>query len=384
MKESRDQIANFIKQYKAQDVKLLYDLMVRILLGNNDFRLDEKAGRDDLIPLIEKETGKMIDYQLDTIIEKESLNIFRKIEELDYYKNKLKKAQRVELMADVLGDDTLFEGFCLTFYETDETLLQLCKDFGCSQRYNELAKNEVYQKRKKYMRTIAKYAMAAVNLYGVIHVTELLTLILNYESKLDHKGYNHVDGNYQNTVMFTPEFICTCTLHQLIGDSVPVICTTMDGFLLHSSFLNSYQNEHEKMLQYFQGTKRELTEKDLERFYNSVGSSSSFRILYEAASLKQMYLPSKMEFLRYADENYYETSNAEKEMRRYIKKKFLPNFSYVAQKVGVTLNQCVDDFIKEIHNQATDTGKFGEERDPNEFIHLSLQPFKAMALILMI
>ncbi len=62
MRESREQIANYIKQYKAQDVKLLYELMVKILLGNNDFRLVGKAGRDDLRPVIEKETGKRIDY----------------------------------------------------------------------------------------------------------------------------------------------------------------------------------------------------------------------------------------------------------------------------------------------------------------------------------
>jgi len=104
--ESREQIANHIKQYKAQDVKLLYDLMVKILLGNNDFHLDEKAGRDDLISVIEEETGKKIDYQLDTVIGKESVKIFRQIEELEFSGSKLKKAQRVELMADVLGDDT--------------------------------------------------------------------------------------------------------------------------------------------------------------------------------------------------------------------------------------------------------------------------------------
>lgn len=46
MRESREQIANHIKQYKSQDVKLLYELMVKILLGNNDFRLVEKAGMD--------------------------------------------------------------------------------------------------------------------------------------------------------------------------------------------------------------------------------------------------------------------------------------------------------------------------------------------------
>ena len=49
MRESREQIVNYIKQYKAQDVKLLYELMAKILLGNNDFRLVEKAERDDLV-----------------------------------------------------------------------------------------------------------------------------------------------------------------------------------------------------------------------------------------------------------------------------------------------------------------------------------------------
>lgn len=118
MRESREQIANHIKQYRAEDVKLLYELMVRILLGNNDFRLIEKADRDDLLPVIEKETGKTIDYQVDTIIGKEALKIFKKIEEIEFSEIKLKKAQRVELMVDVLADDALFEGFCLTFYNS--------------------------------------------------------------------------------------------------------------------------------------------------------------------------------------------------------------------------------------------------------------------------
>ncbi|HWT75325.1 MAG TPA: hypothetical protein VN258_11515 [Mobilitalea sp.] len=64
-------------------------------------------------------------------------------------------------MADVLGDDTLFEGFCLTLYDTDDVLLHLCENFGCLERYNELAQNEVYQKRKKYKCIITDYAMAA-------------------------------------------------------------------------------------------------------------------------------------------------------------------------------------------------------------------------------
>lgn len=69
-----------------------------------------------------------------------------------------------------------------------------------------------------------------------------------------------------------------------------------------------------------------------------------------------------------ADENYYEISNAEKQMRRYIEKKYLPNFENVAQKAGVTVKECVDDFMNELHDQATDMGKSGEERDPHEYV----------------
>ncbi len=365
--ERREQIANYLKQYKAQDVKLLYELMVKILLGNNDFRLVENAERDDLRPVIENETGKKIGFLLDTVIGKDGLKIYNKIEELEYSAIKLNKAQRVELMADVLGDDTLFEGFCLTFYDTDDVLQHLCENFGCPERYKELLQDEVYQKRKKYMRMIADYAMAAVNLYGVIHISELETLIHEHENRLDNNGYNHLDGNYINTVMFTPEFLCTCTLHQLIGDSVPVVCTSMDGFLLHNSFMDAYQDEQEEMFKFFTGTKRDLTEKDLARFYKSVGDSS-FRMLYEDAGSKQMYRPTKKELLRYVDENYYEISNAEKQMRRYIEEKFLNDFATVAQKLGKSVKECVDDFMKEIHNQATDMGKAGEERDPHEYV----------------
>lgn len=367
MKESREQIENYIKKYGAQDVKLLYELMVKILLGNNDFRLVNNHGEESLFPIIEEETGKKIKYQLDTIIGKESVKTFRNIEELEISGAKLKKAQRVNLMADVLSDETLFEGFCLAFHDTDDKLLHLCENYGCLGRYKELVQDRVYKKRKSYIRMIADYAMAAVNLYGIIHITELQHLIFAYENQFNDKGYVRVNGNYKNTVMFTPKFICTYTLHNLIGDSVPVVCTTMDGFLLHNSFMDAYQEEQEKMLQFFKGRKEEVTEKDLERFYKSVGNSP-FRILYSDASLKEMYLPSKQEYLRYADENYYEISDGEKQMRRYIEKKFSSNFANVAQKNGITAKECIDDFIKELHDQATDRKNPEEERDSHEFI----------------
>jgi len=367
--EGREQIVNHIKNYRAQDVKLFYEIMVKILLNNIDFHLVKNVEKEDLISIIEEQTGKKMDYHLGTIIGKEALKIFSEIEDHEFSKTKLKKTQRVGLIADVLGDDTLFEGFCLAFHDTDDMLSHLFETFGCLERYNKLAQCAVYQKRKKYIRKIADYAKAAVNLYGVIHVTELEALILEYENEnlLDFNGYNHADKTYKNTIMFTPEFLCTCSLHQLIGNLVPTICTTLDGFFLHISFMDEYQNEQEKMMQFFKETKHELTENDFDYFFNSV-SDSSYRILYECAGSKQMYLPSKKEFLRYADEIYYEITDAEIQMRRYIEKKLLPNFENIAQKVGITVKECIDDFMNELHYQATDMRTSGEKRDPHEYV----------------
>lgn len=108
-------------------------------------------------------------------------------------------------------------------------------------------------------------------------------------------------------VMFTLEFICTCTLHQLIGDSVPVICTTMEVFLLHSSFREGI-----------------------------------------------------------------------------LRKGFCLTLQMLHKKVGVTVKECVDDFMNELHNQVIDMGKAGEERDNTNMHSLYLNPFKGMALILKI
>ncbi len=347
--------------------------MSKVLLGNLDFRLAQR--NDDLLNVIEGETEK-INFSLDTIISDQSLRIFNLIDEADYHGQKMLKKMREDLIADVFGDETLFEGFCLAFYESNENLETLCEDFACGERYRELCQDPVYQKRKKYIQMISAYARAAVNLYGVVHVKELEELILYYEKTLgSFGGYERKQGNYQNTIAYTPRYFAMCTLHDTIGDMIPVVCTTIDGLFLHYCFHNDFMTENAQMMDFFKGKKREIKEDDLERFYTSV-SGTSYRELLEEAIQKPIYLPGKKEFLKYADDSYYEISNAERKLKRYIESNFLKNFAKVAEKLDISTSQCIDDFIRELHNQATDVGKMPREYDPHDFLEFVMAAFQ--------
>lgn len=105
-----------LQKYKADEIKTLYQLMLRVLSGNDDFRMVQNADTDDLRPVIEGETGEKIDFAMESIISGESLKLWQDIQAEEAEKVKLKKADRIERIASVMSDAALFEGFCLAFY----------------------------------------------------------------------------------------------------------------------------------------------------------------------------------------------------------------------------------------------------------------------------
>ena len=143
--ETKEQIVKHLRKYKADDVKVLYSLMSKVLLGNNDFRIVDSANGDenDFRPIIEEETEEKIDFSMDEMIDQEALAIWKKIDEIDMNGTKLKKADRIEWIASAMSNDTLFESFCLTFGETDDDLEVICTSYHCMERYQELAKDPV-------------------------------------------------------------------------------------------------------------------------------------------------------------------------------------------------------------------------------------------------
>ncbi|MGN0335588.1 MAG: YecA family protein [Lachnospiraceae bacterium] len=366
--KSKEQIIKFMKGYKAGDVRMLYELMVKVLLGNEDFRIARNAGNDDICSVIEEETEERIDFSLDTLIRGESLEIFNTIEEIEFMEKKLKKADRIELIGSVLGDPVLFEGFCLSFYSSDKQLERLCEIFGCTDNYQELVKDPVYQKRRRYMRMVTEYTLAAVNLYGVIHLAELEELIIEYENMWNgYEKYTRETGTYQNTILFTPRFMGLCTLQHLIGNIVTEVVVTMDGFVLHGCFLEEYQRETEDMVEIMKELSAEGKEIELDEVFGRLGDYS-YRHLHRAAAEKPMYLPAKKEFLKYAEEDYYEISIAETQFKRFLERKYLANFARVAEKIQISSRQCMDDFMKALHDEVSDARADWDDRDPDRLM----------------
>lgn len=367
--ETKVQIKKYIQSYKATDVKLLYEVMSNILLGNQDFRLAGMTGPDDIRPEMEKETGETIDFSMESVLGTEALAIWNRIDDIDFNGTKLKKSDRVELIACVMSDDTLFEGFCLAFYDSNERLENICDNYGCSEHYHELMKDPVYQNRKNYMQLVSKYVIAAVNLYGVIHLVEFEEILRGYEKKLtNYQGYSRENGTYQKTIIYQPRYIGLLSLQQLIGEGIPMVLTTFDGLLLHECYLADMFQERDDMMEFLASKKRQITEEDLDEFYTAVSKETSYRLLLMKTMEKECYLPSKNKFLRYAEDDYYEVSAAEMRFRQYIEKNYLANFSRVAKKVGVSTEECLNDFMREMRNQATDVGKTEDDRDPQDYV----------------
>ena len=267
------QITKRLQKYKADEIKTLYQLMLRVLSGNDDFRMVQNADTDDLRPVIEGETGEKVDFAMESVISGESLKLWQDIQNEEAEKVKLKKADRIERIASVMSDETLFEGFCLAFYGKDETLTVLCDEYGCGEAYEALTGDPVYKKRRAYIRMIFDYVLAASHLYGVVTLHDFELLLRHYEKSLDDfDGYTREEGNYGNTILFQPRFLGLCTLQQLIGNTVPEVFTTMDGLFVHQSFREDFLKEQEEMFKAFSEKKgQKIDENDFDHFFAQAG-----------------------------------------------------------------------------------------------------------------
>jgi len=204
----------------------------------------------------------------------------------------------------------------------------------------------------------------------VIHVKELMWLLDHYErlaKDKDIEGYTRKEGSYLHTFQFSPEWLCILTLQNLVGDCIPDVQSTMDGLIVHPCFREEVVKEHEDFIQHFSRLGHPAGNEDLDEFYDAAYESSPFRMMYEDAGMKDIYLPSKKEFLRYADASYYEKSLAEKDFEKYLKRRFRQTFEAEGKKVGLSTEQVISDFLADIHSLISDAGS-GESADINEVI----------------
>jgi len=286
-----------------------------VLLSNEDFRIVKYRNVDDICPVIEEETGQKIDFPVAQMMKEDSMSVITTMDLIDYEKRKLKKMDRMELLADVFSREDLLEGFCLAFDESDETISKFCEEAGCASDYEKLSRDPVYQKRKAYMRMVTEYTKAAVNYYGVLHLAELNRLIGFYEgNQKDYKGFSRTSGSYDNTIIFNPRYRGVCTLRSLIGNNVPSVALTMDGLIVHKCFFEELRNEQKEWMEKLASQKRAGRQPDLDAVLGSL-SYYSYRKIYQLAQEKPMYRPGRTEFLSFAGKDYDEVSLMEAKKR---------------------------------------------------------------------
>ena len=156
--------------------------------------------------------------------------------------------------------------------------------------------------------------------------------------------------------------------------------TSMDGLIMHMCFKEEYLAETDRMMKHFQAYQgRELREKELDEFFYGRAEESAYRRLLIARMDKPPYSPDKNEFLKYEMENYREESPAEKQLKKYFAKNYRKNFGKVAEKLGLTADQCMNDFVEEIYQYASDRGCL-EPRDPNEVIEFVFAGLQGYAI----
>ena len=385
--ETFQQIYSHLRRYKADDLRTFLNLFAAVISRNPDFflLLDAPEEQEDILNLVEEMTGKTVTYDTKHFLTDEEMNLLRELYRLDGNTSqavkKVKKAQAAEMLAAGLSSAAFFEGFFLVCTGKQDTLEQLAADLGCTEKFRNLAADPVFQKRKAYMRMLSDYALASVNLYGVIHLHEYMDLVERYEPKLlkQMKGYQRTEGAYAGTLVFTPEWWCTYTVHQVVGNCIPDLISTMDAFLVNHCFGDAVKSEHERIFRSFAELGHAPTEKDLAKFFEN--ADASFRELYFEASEKDMYLPAKKEFLRYADETYYEHTNEERRLEQYLSRHFSKEFQKAAEEFGLTKDQLIEYFLEDLHWEAADMDEDGD-RDPNDSIQETFELLESYGVLM--
>lgn len=347
-----------LKKQKATDLKRFWEVVSVVLSSNMDFIIVADVDKEDCGKIIEEMLEKKIPFTYNTVISWADMEIFKEIRSLG--DAKVLKAQRVDLLAKVLSSDVLFEGFCLSFPEDNEMLQHYLEQFGVADRFTELTEDSIYMNRKEYALTLTKYVEAAVNLYGAIHITDMLEVIKHYENTPSNgEGYARQSGGYQNTFLFNPEWLCVFTLSELSGSMMKECRMSMDGILLNVIFEDEVAEEMEEIFTRASYLDHTPDEDEYEELFAPMDEGACYREMLLEAYDKPFYLPEKEEFLKYSDFCYRDISSEEEAFKRFLKKKYSKNFTRKAKLLNATCDECIESFMDSIFDYIRAEDSFG-------------------------
>ena len=305
---------------------------------------------DDIFSSVTITTGKRPDFGYSDILSPGEMAVLREIESLEKQDvsrgsgkdgrrprggSRIRKAKMVELLSEVFSSDTLLERFCLMLDGMDQDRGQGTKDLpgsldglvqalGIPGRWQILSNDPVYQNRRDYFRLLIRYVNAGLGLYGCIYVRELLDLIEGHEPRWADPeagmAYIRADGGYRYTLAFSPDWLCVVTLREFTDCCVPYAGCTLDGLVVIGVFRNDLSRE----MQLFYELVGELghlpDEEEMGTFSEQHWDEISYRVLYETAAEKEMFIPkTKEEFLQFEEDHI--VISAEKKMRKFLKEK---------------------------------------------------------------
>ena len=320
--------------------------------GENDFTFAEMASR---------ESGIIYDELLKN--EASNPTVVRK----------MKKGQVCELLTQILDNDELFEILVFEFFDDANEIMSI---LGCARKLALLRRDPVFNARQSFISSIRDYCHAAVNLYGVIHIEDLVELVTDYARDDWMKyAYQRLDGYHAKTAMYSAAFFSEVHIAAVAESGRINVCLSYDGLILHQSFLKECYNETMELEERAEAvlcdkTGDEIDEDDLYDLLDSYVDgrpAPSYRELYYETEGKPRYLPDKEIFLKYADDSYQESSFNVRRLRNHIKKKHMAALTKIAIEAGVSEDVVLSDLLEEIRsaycmNKADDCMKVSSEK----------------------
>lgn len=264
-----------LKDMPADLVKALLIMVVNSLYCNPDIELAMKS--QEMEDFIEENDIKLPFSQTQLVAPK-TIELYKKIFIYSTLQpevpEKIKCSDPQNLLREIIENDELFEILALTIMgqESEDFVTEL----GYGEKYEKLKKDKVFLARNEYMTNLIEYCHAVVNLYGVIHITELAEMIDEKEQKQWRRlHFQRLEGFYPNTVLFTPEFFSAELFGMIVENCFTVVPMSFDGFLLHGSFGNQCIKENALLQEYLAEHEGEDLVHVLDSFWKKRGSQNS-------------------------------------------------------------------------------------------------------------
>ena len=309
----RKKLEKALSKVPVNDLREIYNAFAHLVVDEPDFIFTDA--------LYKKEDGskKLPDFTEDVIWEKcisrkdiQSMN-----EHAKKCDKKMKKAEVVKALADLLSNDAFVEAISFASIDNLQGLISVAKALGAEDCFTPILEDPVFIKRADYLNRVRQVVVAAVNLYGVISFEDVYLILKKFEAELlsDREGYERTEGSYQKTMCFKPCDSESNLFYTLVflqrGSTGTWYACTSDRMMVHSVFFSDVLEEIEFLLEY--GT--DIDEDDAYTHRLLINN------LYENDNKNvKRYLPDRETFFKYCDMEKNEMFNlAEKNFLRYLR-----------------------------------------------------------------